>query len=1022
MIGAHAHATVTQVDGTVLPVTNALQNAIDTYETPAGSINALKDAAQVPEIFLPRLSSPVVFLDVREGAGYENSFGWYNVGDDVQTPAGRTANLHPVMGCGIQMVAGAGDATHHSGNPAYYVQNAEEPNTISVDFNSEKTAGRYKGGFIGFYLITPEGHPSAQNCGDFKTGTDGKALFGFIYFTQKDLNNDGDFVHHLVYTSKSTADRFFFGFEDLFRGGDNDFEDMAMRIDGLTPPCVPQAETCDGLDNDCDGLVDAADPDLTGVAVACTCDDVALTCDNGPRFGVCQTGVTACTAGQIVCHGTGTPGTEVCDGVDNNCNNQTDENIPVGAACDGPDADLCPEGNLICQNGMTVCSDNTGNNIETCNNFDDNCNGQTDEGNPGGGASCGSTIGACSPGTTVCQGGGLVCVGGQGPVPETCNGVDDDCNGVVDNSPTDVGMQCGSTNVGECEYGQTICIGGSLQCGGQIGPTSETCNNKDDNCNGTTDDNPVDAGQPCGSSIGVCTPGVYVCTNGGLVCQGGTGPTAEICDGLDNDCNGIIDDDVPGEGVACGGMANCQNGLTKCISGSIQCVGGQTSGTETCNDLDDDCDGMIDEGPLCNGGVCDNGTCAAPCVQSEFPCPVGKKCNPQNFCVDDTCYGVQCPADGDGNAQTCSDGVCHPICDTTTCTGGLVCRPSDGSCVPDTCEYLPKCAANELCVNGTCQADACLGVTCPTDEFCRRGRAASKSCNGVVCDDGQVCAMARALRPAASARCAAPLVCNAGTGQCVERSVLGRPMSDDAGLRPVDGRVRHRCMSGRHVSRRADVSPRSVRRRASEWHAPDRRRWRLRCGRRQRLMAPRARCIDVRDAPSRSIARRVRACHAARGERLRDQRRTASSAKPAMAAWARAAAAAAAATEVAAAASRAIRRKATPSNATAPTTTATAQPTRRSICRTIATTAARAATSCNKAGAQTTCTAGRLRDHRCFPGLLRRQRRHDGPIRKLRRLRVPVLPEQQRRRGLRRHRQQLQRHDRRRVRDAERRQ
>jgi hypothetical protein len=712
------------------------------------------------------LSSPVVFLDVREGAGFENSFGWYNVGDDVQTAAGRDANLHPVMGCGVPMNSGAGDATHHSGNPSYYFQNAEEPNTISVDFNSEKTAGRYKGGFIGFYLITPEGHASNNGCGDFKNGSDGKSLFGFIYFTQKDLNNDGDFVHHLVYTSKNTADRFYFGFEDLFRGGDNDFEDMAMRIDGLTPPCVPTAETCDGLDNDCDGLVDAADPDLSGVGTACTCDGVGLTCDNGPRAGVCQVGVTTCSAGAIVCHGTGTPSAEVCDGLDNNCNNQTDENIPVGAACDGPDADLCPEGNMVCQNGQTVCSDNTPNNIETCNNFDDNCNGQTDEGNPGGGASCGSSIGACSPGTTVCQNGGLVCTGGMGPTPETCNGVDDDCNGVVDNSPTDVGMQCGATDTGECEFGQTICIGGSLQCGGQIGPTVETCNNRDDNCNGTTDDNPVDAGQPCGSSVGVCTPGVYVCTNGGLVCQGGTGPTMEVCDGLDNDCNGIIDDNVPGEGEACGGMASCQNGLTKCISGSIQCVGGQTSGTEVCNGVDDDCDGNIDEGPLCSGGVCDNGTCAAPCVNSEFPCPIGKKCNPQNFCVDDPCYGVTCPADGDGNAQACDEGVCQPICNTTTCTGNTVCRPSDGSCVPDTCEYLPKCQANELCINGTCQSDPCMDVTCPADQFCRQG-ACIKSCNGISCDDGQTCVDGACVATGCKHNCA-PQVCHADTGQCVD--------------------------------------------------------------------------------------------------------------------------------------------------------------------------------------------------------------------------------------------------------------
>ena len=149
VVAARAEATVTQVDGTIVPTGQVnpptdlrlrMQAALDTYELPAGSIDAVKDAAEVPQIFRPRLSSPVAFLDIRETAGFENSFGWYNVGDDVATTAGRTLNLHPVMGCNVQMLDPAvdnraGDATHHSGNPAYYFRNAEEGSTISVDLS-----------------------------------------------------------------------------------------------------------------------------------------------------------------------------------------------------------------------------------------------------------------------------------------------------------------------------------------------------------------------------------------------------------------------------------------------------------------------------------------------------------------------------------------------------------------------------------------------------------------------------------------------------------------------------------------------------------------------------------------------------------------------------------------------------------------------------------------------------------------------------------------------------------------------
>jgi len=156
---SRAEATVTQVDGTIVPVGTVMQSALDIYETPAGTLNAVKDAAETPQIFKPRLSSPVVFLDMQEGAGFENSFGWYNVGDDVSTTAGRRANLHPVMGCGVPMELNPTEPTVHVGNPAFYVRFAEPntngsatdptvPNkTVSVDFNQERTAGRYKGGF-----------------------------------------------------------------------------------------------------------------------------------------------------------------------------------------------------------------------------------------------------------------------------------------------------------------------------------------------------------------------------------------------------------------------------------------------------------------------------------------------------------------------------------------------------------------------------------------------------------------------------------------------------------------------------------------------------------------------------------------------------------------------------------------------------------------------------------------------------------------------------------------------------------
>lgn len=761
-----ATATVTQVDGVIVPASNAMQAALDSQ---GESINAIVDAAEVPEVFTPRLSSPVVFLDIAEGAGFENSFGWYNVGDDVSTASGRAQNLHPILGCGIPMVNAPNnplDLLNHYGNPAHYRQTTEPGQSASVDFAVELASGRYKGGFIAFYLITPEANPSGNNCGDFKNGSDGQSLFGYIYFTQKDLSNDGDFVHHLVYASPSDSQRFYFGFEDLFRGGDNDYEDMAVRIDGLVPPCIPQPETCDGRDNDCDGLVDNADPGLTGLGNACSCDGSLMSCEGGIRFGECRTGVTICTSGAIICQSTVGPVAETCNGLDDNCNNTVDDNpSDDGGTCDGPDGDLCPEGTVICTAGGLVCNDATTTNSEVCNGLDDDCNGIIDDAPIDAGAACGSSVGQCDVGSVACVAGSLVCQGGTGPSPELCNGLDDDCDGVADETPVDVGVACGQSDIGACALGQTICVSGSLACAGELGPGIELCNGIDDDCDGTIDDGPVDTGQPCGESAGLCEPGIVACVGGALQCQGGAGPMSETCNGFDDDCNGVADDDVPGEGVPCQ-VGDCGSGLTECIAGGMTCVGGAALGTEICNGLDDDCDGLIDEGELCEGGQCNDGTCAVPCLGGEFPCPPGQLCNEQNLCIADPCFGITCPDDPNGGAQVCQAGTCRSICDGRTCPGALVCRPSDGACVPNNCDFLDNCSVNEVCIASTCLVDPCADVTCPASEFCRAG-SCIKSCEGVVCSQGQTCEDGVCVQTGCAATCAEGLVCSPDSGACV---------------------------------------------------------------------------------------------------------------------------------------------------------------------------------------------------------------------------------------------------------------
>ena len=105
---------------------------------------------------------------------------------------------------------------------------------------------------------------------------------------------------------------------------------------------------------------------------------------------------------------------------------------------------------------------------------------------------------------------------------------------------------CGS-NVGACIAGMRTCVNGQWsECTGGIGPSEETCNGMDDNCNGQTDEVcECTEGQtrPCGSDVGACEQGTRTCINGFWgECTGGTGPTSEICDGIDNDCDDTIDE------------------------------------------------------------------------------------------------------------------------------------------------------------------------------------------------------------------------------------------------------------------------------------------------------------------------------------------------------------------------------------------------------------------------------------------------------------------------------------------------
>jgi PKD repeat protein len=411
--------------------------------------------------------------------------------------------------------------------------------------------------------------------------------------------------------------------------------------------------------------------------------------------------------------------TEICDGIDNNCNGSIDEGFDNDndgyTTCDGD----CDDNNALAYPGA----------FELCNNVDENCNGQIDEGYDND-----------NDGYTVCAGD---CNDNNAQIypgaAESCNNTDDDCDNVIDEG------------FDQDNDGYTSCGGDCNDSNAAVNPgAAETCNNADDNCDGTTDEGFDFDGDGFTSCNGDCNDNNFNINP----------EAAELCNGLDDDCDGTSDEgfDIDSDGYStCAGDCNDNSAAVN------------PAATEQCNGIDDDCDASVDEGfdndsdgyTVCQGDCDDNNNAVNPGV-SEVCNNSDDNCNgsiDEGFDIDNDGYTV-CEGDCNDNNSAINPGateVCNGAdedCDSnidegfdtdgdgyTTCGGD--CNDASGLINPgafETCNGVDDDCDNQIDENQDADNDGysnCAGDC--DDSNASVNPAATETCNGIDDDcDGSV--------------------------------------------------------------------------------------------------------------------------------------------------------------------------------------------------------------------------------------------------------------------------------------------
>ena len=383
---------------------------------------------------------------------------------------------------------------------------------------------------------------------------------------------------------------------------------------GCDGQVAPSVELCDGVDSDCDGVVDDG---LVPPAAAL-------------QQGVCAGTRQVCAgaAGWAEPDYSAVAGYErkerSCDGADNDCDGRVDDFEPVSQPLAALQQGVCAGARQVCRGEAGWAEPNyaalAGYELDevSCDGVDNDCDGTADGAAELLAPAATRQAGVCAGAVQVCTGaGGWVepdygALPGYEVVESACDGRDNDCDGAIDGAH-ELAPPLAALQAGVCAGARRRCAG----AGGWVEPdylalpgfqAEETlCDGLDNDCDGTADGAAELTPGLATEQRGVCQGALKVCAGA----QGWTEPdyaqrpgyqaNESLCDGLDNDCDGTVDGAAEltppvgdeQRGVCEGAVKVCSGGQGWTEPDYSQLPGYQANET-LCDGEDNDCDGAVD--------------------------------------------------------------------------------------------------------------------------------------------------------------------------------------------------------------------------------------------------------------------------------------------------------------------------------------------------------------------------------------------------------------------------------------------